>query len=343
MISALGCAANTNTDEGGETTATTDATSEALSVYQWAPDSVANSSHSWTDASIATATFSGNEYTFMVHTGDNAYDHSIYWAYSTNGIAWNSDNQIPAMYSNSQPQLAAFNGHLYMLHTGDNDRAVWMSRFNPTTWSWDHDFLLPYQSWASPSIASYNGSLYIIGTTYPTGQVWQATMSTAEVFTPQADLPGITTSAASPSLAAHCPPGPSGICFSPVLYMAYVHSGQLTMSGLPTSFRGGAASWWTPWVVANVDGSLKGASKQPAIASYGGMLHIVRKGSTDDRIMWTYYDGSNWSTDVSIGAEHMWGSASLAPRSNRLVMVHSSSDKDHSIDGGNSVYGQYFQ
>jgi hypothetical protein len=247
------------------------------------------------------------------------------------------------MYTGTQAQLAAFNGYLYMVHTGDHDSSVWMSRFNTASWSWDHDFLLPYQSAYSPSIVSFNGALYIIGTTPGAGQVWQATMSTSEVFSAPSNLPGLTAFSGVPSLAVHCP---GSFCFQPTLYMAYKSNiSELTMSGLqvPIGRRGGTPTWWTPWVVTNTDGSHKKTSVPPALVSYGGNLHLVYTSlATSDRIMWTYYDGANWSTDVSIAGQLMWTRASLAARSERLVMVHTSSGADHT-NGDVPVYSEYFQ
>ncbi|MEO8800884.1 MAG: hypothetical protein ABI551_23535, partial [Polyangiaceae bacterium] len=351
MISALGCAANTGAGEGGndEAVATTDSTSEALSVYQWSGDYQAGNNHSYYDAAIGSITSGNTELTVMVHTGaDDNTDYKMFYSYSTDGVNWSVDQQIPDMYSSGTVRMATFNGYLYMIHNGADDiESVWMSRFNFASKTWGHDYQLPYRTWYVPSMAAYNGSLYIIGNSYPTGQVWQAKMSTAEVFSAQADLPGIVSVGGSPSLTVHCP---SGFCFPATLYMAYrSNTGDLTMSGLQflPGRRGGTPTWWTPWVVANPDGSHKKTSTAPALASYGGYLHIIDKlPTTSDLIEWTYYDGSNWSPEVSIGSQRMWGSASLSARSNRLVMVHSESADDHNHNTGNfsyPIYSESFQ
>lgn len=336
-----GCAVSASTDAPTENVGQT---SDALSVYQWSADAPANNSHSHYPASIATFTTGGLERTYMIHTGNDTDDHSIYWAESDDGITWNSDHRIPAMATLGEAHIAAFNGNLYLLHTGlANWTTVWMSRFNAATGTWGQDFLTPYTSWEAPSMVSFNGALYIVGTHPDSSQVWAATMSTSEVFGNASDVPGMLSFGGSPSLAVHCP---GSFCVQPTLYMAsHGAYGYVNMTGLPSTLgrRGAAPTWWTPWTVVNTDGSTKTTTTVPALASYGGDLHLVyTSAATGDLIKWTYYDGSNWSPDVSIGSQEMSSFASLAARSNRLVMVHPSSAASFN-NGDVAVYAEYFQ
>ena len=341
-MSVLGCSVSTSTDAPPENVGQTSAD---LSIYQWSADYAAGDSHSDDNASIATFNANGLELTFMVHTGADS-GKNMYFAYSKDGATWGSDQQIPNMYTSSTPHMAAFNGYLYMIHQGaDDPGSVWMSRFNTSTWSWGQDYQLPYRSWGTPSLASYNGALYIVGNTASSGQVWQATMSATEVYSPASNIPGVTSLTDAPSLAVHCP---GGFCYPATLYMAYrTTSFEVGMSGLqvPLGRRGTPTTptWWTPWVVVNTDGTHKQTGATPALASYGGNLHLIDTPLVGDYIEWSYYDGSSWSLDVNIRSQRMWGSASLAPRSNRLSMVHSSSRADHSYNGNYQIYAEYFQ
>jgi hypothetical protein len=336
-LAGLGCSAN------GEPTENVAQSNDALSVYQWSADQKAANSSSYNPASIATLTYAGHDYTIMVHTGDDIGDHDMYWTASYDGISWSDDAKIDAMETNTPARLAAFNGKLYMVHTGDNDHSVWMSRFDTTSWTWGHDFLLPYQSGTSPALAVYNGSLYLVGSTPGTGQLWQATMTTAEAFSGASDIPGQVSPSGAPALTVYCPRP----CLASTLYMTYRSStNDVVMSGLQIGRRV-SAGWWTPWLVANPDGTTKKTSVQPALAAYQGMMHLIHTDPNQgDRIMWTYYDGASWSSEVSIAGQLMYGSASLAARSDKLVMVHGSSKFDHSQswpDFNTAVYSEYFQ
>jgi hypothetical protein len=344
-LSGLGCSSSSEPSENVARS------SDALSVYQWSADQKAGNSSSYDPASIATFQHNGDELSVMVHTGDDeGGDHDMYWALSRDGVSWLDDIKIDAMETGSPARLAAFNGHLYMVHTGEQDHSVWMSRLDttsspaPIAWRWGHDFLLPYKSVTSPALAVYSGSLYVIGSTPRTGQLWQATMSPAESFSAATDIPGQKSPWGSPSLTVYCP---GVLCFAPTLFMAYRSStDEVIMSGLQMGRRSSGA-WWNPWVVTNVDGTHKQTSSQPALAAYQGSLHLVHTDPAQaDRIMWTYYDGASWSTEVSLGGQRMYGSASLAARSDKLVMVHASDIADHHStwpDFNTAVYSEYFQ
>lgn len=344
VFSALGCAGNTSAGDDRENVRQSSA---PLSAYQWSSDYAAGSSHSDTSPSIATLTSQGQELTVMVHKVGyfSNTDNSLYFAFSYDGANWTDDAPVDGITSAFPPHLAAFNGYLYMVTIGESNRQVWMSRFNNATKRFDPAFALPFTSTESPALAAFNGSLYLIGTHPISGQVWQATMSTAEVFSSASDIPGLVSVFGTPSLTVHCAISP---CFQPVLYMAYrVLGDAVTMSGLPsptrTRFGSTTPTWWTPWSVVNTDNTIKKSSVTPAIVSYQNVLHMVYTDpATSDLIKWTYYDGSAWSTDVSIMSQRMQGSASLSARSNLLSMVHPSSVGSHN-GGDTQVYAEYFQ
>lgn len=350
-LSALGCTATTGSADGESVGQSND----PLSVYQWSSD-YTTGGDAFAGASIATLTVSGTEETVMVHTGDDRGNVDLYW--SKYDGSWSDDYEIPSMKSRDPAQIAAFNGKIYLVHTGENDNHVWMSRLDTSTWTWNQDFMLPYTSYSTPAIASYNGSLYIVGSTPGTGQVWQATMSTSETFSGATDIAGVTFRG-TPSLTVHCA---STFCYPATLFMAYSGpNNTVMMSGLQATFsrRGVNSTWWTPWIVQNTDGSSKLTTTPPAIVSYGGNLHMVRTvPALADLIEWTYYDGSSWSNDVSIASQQMFvpsqdrfadpaknPSASLSARSNMLMMVHLSSTSGHDNTWGNSntaVYAERF-
>lgn len=348
-LSALGCAVSTDANDGNETAVeSTKASSEALSVYQWSSDYKAGNSSSAASAAVVAATWQGHDEGVMVHTGDDDGDKEMYWAVSGDGRTWDNDQKIPNMTTSSPARLALFNNKIYMVHTGENDCSVWMSRIDTTVapWTWAHDFEIPYTSCSSPALAAYNGSLYLVGERF-NGQLWQATMSTSEVFSAAADIPGAISASGSPGITTYCA---SAFCYPGTLFIAYeTPSSKVGMTGLQMTFgrRGATGSWWTPWLVTNTDGTVKRTSVSPALASYGGAMHLVDTDpATGDLIKWSYYDGSNWSPDVSIYNQEMADFASLASFPDQLVMVHPSSVADHQ-EGlpitHTEVYAEYFQ
>ena len=341
-LPALGCTAATTSNEPA-----TEQSQDALSVYQWSPDQKAGDNNSYESAGIATMAGGG---VMMVHTGDDeGGDADMYWSYSASGLSWSDDVKIDKMETSSAPRLAGFNKQMYLVHTGVADKtSVWMSRLgaNSTGFlTWGQDFILPYKSSTSPAIAAYAGSLYIIGSTPGTGQLWVATMSTSETFSAPTDIPK-QFSYAAPGIASHLPAGAR----NESLYIAYLpnKSAGIVTSTL-TIAKGSSGAWTAPAVVPN--SMTKGANQQsllqPALGSYNGVLHMIHtEPALSDLIMWTYLDGTSWSTEVSLGTERMYSFASLTPLKDRLVMVHTSSIGDHHStfpDFNTAVYSEIFQ
>jgi len=149
----LGCTASS--DGSDPTTESVGRAREALSVYQWSPDTKAGNNNSYESAAITTFESGSNWEAVMVHTGDDDGDKEMYTSFSPAGLVWSDDEKI-GQATSTAPRLATFNNHVYMVHTGEDDYKVWMSQLDTsaTRWAWKHDFLLPYESWTSPAIAA---------------------------------------------------------------------------------------------------------------------------------------------------------------------------------------------
>ena len=343
-VSAMGCTADTTTEDVGQS-------NDALSVYQWSANKTVSNNSSYDPSTIATYNWNGHDYNVIVHTGDDQGDTDMWWAISYDGVTWNGDQQISGMYTSSPARLASFNGYLYMVHQGGggpNDHSVWMSRLDSSgpNWYWRKDYLIPYQSITTPGLVVANGALYIVGSTPGTAQLWYATMSTTETFS--ATTPVGQAFAGTPALTAYCPSAPNFYCFPTPIYMAYrTSNNDIMMSSYSPPLWRRAGGWSAPWVVTNGNGTPKLSGAQPAIAVYNNILHMIHTDPAyGDRIMWSYFDGSSWSNEVSIGSQRMYGYASLAPRADRLVMVHPSSVASHEAtwpDFNTDVWGEYFQ
>ena len=77
----------------------------------------------------------------------------------------------------------------------------------------------------------------------------------------------------------------------------------------------------------------------PALATFGGKLHMVHLGNSSNDIWHSSFDGSNWTTNVKIPNQQSKASPALAMFGGKLHMVHlgnSSNDIWHSSFNGNS-------
>lgn len=251
-----------------------------------------------------------NGTTYMVHSGtcgEDDYEYNLWWTKLTPS-GWTNDIQIPNQMSSRKVSLAAFNGYLYMLHSGvANPNDVWMSRFNPATQQWSPNTKLAYQSADSAAIVAFNGRLQIVGINPANGQLWMASMSTAEVFTSAVLLAG-QFSGSAPSLAV----------YAGRIYMA--HRAATTSSIVYNSYDG--AHWGTEQIVPAgfLGGSITGAA--PSIAAHDGYLHLVHTFyEGGGYVYWTYFDGAVWSSEVTLGVLVTYTLPSLTEGGIGLVLI----------------------
>ena len=162
-------------------------TSTSLQVSNWSP--TWSPGNAYLGGQIATL----NGTTYMVRSGGFGSSNSrdLYWSKLTSA-GWTPGVPIPNQRSAYKVSLAAFNGFLYMVHSGDSDvEAVWISKFDPDTETWSPNYMLSYRSYAGPpAIAAFDNRLHFIGTTredpdeiMPSYQMWTATMTADEEFT----------------------------------------------------------------------------------------------------------------------------------------------------------------
>lgn len=275
-------------------------TTSNLSVSSWGA-SLGSPEDTWRGVQAATL----NGVTYAVTAGNCGSwdcfpyedDNGLYWQ-TVGPSGWSNQVSIPNQSSNSKVSLAAFNGFLYMVHTGTDDSgATWISRFNPATQQWTANYQIPYTSFAGPpAIAVYNNLLYFIGTGPYPYPMWYATMTTGESFSRPIAIPG-HDSASRPSAA---------VLFNK-LYFA--HRWGSTGDIVYGSFDG------STWAAAahipggNAGGTLRGV--EPVLAADAGVLHLVHlRPEGDAFVWWTYFDGCNWAAaEVTIGTQQ----SSLGP------------------------------
>jgi hypothetical protein len=274
----------------------TSETTSHLSVTSWTPpsdtlDLVGHPPHM--------ATLNGT--TYYVFTGDTALPFTVsddlYWAKRT-GNTWSAPQRITGQQTPDRVSLAAFNGFIYMVHSGGGTD-LWFSRFDPATEQWSTNILLPYTTFGGPpALAAFNNQLYLVGTqehvvtrhgvavtTYP---MWYATMTTAEEFSAAQPIPG-QESASRPSAAA----------FADLLFVAH-RNGQT--AEIVWSYLAPGTAWSAPKFISAGAGGAAIQGDDVQIAEANGWLHLVHRRFDSNRTYWTYFDTCAWAPEAPIDA-----------------------------------------
>jgi hypothetical protein len=226
-----------------------------------------------------------NGVTYMVHSGGCDDCNQIWWTKLTPS-GWTHNIKIPNQLAADRVSLAAYNGKIYMFHTGDSDTtAIWVSSFNPATEQWTPNYRLAYRSKETPAIIEYRGLLHVVGiNTASPNRLWMATMDAAENFSAQTELDKMSISRVS--LA--------------------VHNQRLVMVRRAS------------WGVRAVD------STEPSIASLGGYLHLVYKSPGSNTLWWTtsvdgYFD---WVAPATLGTRTSYADPAIGNGGAGLVLTH---------------------
>lgn len=305
LLSSLALSACTGLDESDETFGET--TSD-LSVTSWATfdDGLADDI-GYPPASVL---FGGKDY--YVYTNDNGspfpgVSHDLYW-HRCDGTSCTGRKRITGQQTSDRVSLAAFNGYIYMVHTGESDgSALWFSRFDPATEQWSTNVKLTQTTIdGPPALAAFNNQLYMVGTseatvtrrgvTITTYPMWYVSMNAAEVFSTTRSVG--RESASRPSLAA----------FYGKLYLAHQYgaTGGIAMNTLQPS----GTSWTADQVLTSGTTPLYGYDVQ--IAEANGFLHLVHSSYSNNYTYWMYFDGCAWAPVLTIDARQTTTRLSMA-------------------------------
>jgi len=306
------------------------ATSEATSAITFGGWNGVNQTFTdtWRGAQVASL----NGVTYVVTVGSCGSADCYPFAHDTTQLRWwkivngvaTGGGDISNQSANSKVSLAAFNGYLYMLHTGsDNSSATYMSRFNPNNESWDQRPINFTSFGGPPAIVAFNNKLYLIGITSFPYDMWYATMDTAGNFTPQTFIPG-HDSASRPSAT---------VAFNKLWF---AHRWGQTGDIVYGTFDG------TTWSGANHiyggvnNGPIQGL--EPVIASDGGILRLVHRKPNDSFLWQQSFNGCNWATtETSLGSQQSSLEPSMASGGPGVVLV---TERDHNDLFGLTAYYQ---
>lgn len=309
-------------------------TSSDLQVSSWS--SLGELDHeAWLGAQVATI----NGTTILVRSGtclsppcDGGIGNFLYWSKLT-PTGWTTAQEIPSQSSSRKVSLAAFDGGLYMVHTGDapGSTETWISRFDPTTETWSTNYLIPYPSLAGPpAITAFRDRLWFVGATPGTFQMWTATMSAGEIFSVSAPI-ARHFSASRPSAAVYGD------------RLVVGHRAGQTGTIAVTAFDGRTWTADQPIPAGPLGEAIRGTV--PALASVNGFLHLVHTTPESSYVRWTYFDGCRWSAEVSIGTITSTTGLSIGPsltQGGRGLVLETESDSTD-IFGITSYFVETYQ
>lgn len=259
----------------------TSETTQALSVFNWtSPFQIATGMWYSQVGTIASRVI-------MVSSGSG---NTLRWRERVGVNSWTAPQMISGQTSGQQVSLAPFNGYLYMVRSelGDTSRQ-WISRFDPASSSWSPSSLLPYTSLGPPALAAFSGALHLIGVTPGSNQLWQATMSAAEVFSAPLAMAGHYSASRVSAATVKCR-----------LYIAH-RAGSGT--AVVYNFNDGNGWTYDRYIPAG-SGGANLVAKEPVIAERSGYLHLIHTAGAnlDEQLFWTYFDGASWALEVSVGS-----------------------------------------
>lgn len=294
-------------------------TSEALSPFQWTTDAKAGDNLSVKGGSVALH----HGKIHLVHQGENG-SPDLWWS-TFDGTKWTDDKQLSNV-SGTRPTLVDFNGKLYMFHTGKASNQVFMARFDDVN-GWSGSAPLSLTSNTSPG-ATFDaaGYLHVVGSTPGTNQLWEATMSSTEMFSTSSVL--AAQSKTSPSLTT------VGVVFDgEIVCMTFLEAESQRVMFATYNGRG----WNAPTPVPSaVPGTPLRSSFPPGIGSADATVHLVFDDATaTGQIEWTYspYPFTSWATPVGLPGQFLAVSGpamTSALTFEDLFMVHPGKT-DHNI------------
>ena len=228
--------------------------------------------------------------------------------------AWSENVRIPDQKSKATPALAVFRNVIRMVHLGDSSNDLWWSTSTDGI-TWTPNSLIPGQkSKAAPALAVFNDRLHMVHLGNTSNDIWwsifDGTSWNKSDGTPGNERIAGQKSKAAPALAA----------YGGRLHM--VHLGD-TSNDIWWSLCDGM-SWKQGDGATPGNTRIKGqrSKSSPALAAFGGRLHMVHLGESSNDIWWSSFDGNDWWSNVRVRCQKSKASPALAIYSGALHLVH---------------------
>jgi hypothetical protein len=96
------------------------------------------------------------------------------WHSTFDGQAWTSNVKIDGQLSRRPVALAAYNGQLHMVHSGNDSNDLWHSTFDRQ--GWNRNVKIEGQlSRRSPALAAHGGLLHMVHSGDDSNSLWHST------------------------------------------------------------------------------------------------------------------------------------------------------------------------
>ena len=196
------------------------------------------------------------------------------------GSGFGPQAQIPNVYSDVGPALAAFGSELVAAWKSAFDQSIQYATYNGAKWSAPRT-IPGVASSVGPSLASFNGKLYA---------AWKGENSDQGIY--YASYDGTNWSAQTNIAGIASSVGPSLASFNGKLYAAW--KGENSDQGIYYASYDGT-NWSAQTNIAGV-----ATSVGPALAEFNGKLYAMWKGENTDVSLWNaYFDGTKWSAQAN--------------------------------------------
>jgi len=228
--------------------------------------------------------------------------------------AWSENVPIPDQKSKAAPALAVFRNVIHMVHLGDSSNDIWWSTSTDGI-AWTPNVRIPDQrSKATPALAVINDRLHMVHLGNTSNDIWwsifDGTRWNKSDGTPGNERIPDQKSKVAPALAV----------YDGKLHM--VHLGNTSNDIWWSMFDG--VSWKQGDGVTEGNTRIKGqrSKASPALAAFGGRLHMVHLGESSNDIWWSSFDGNDWWSNVRIRCQKSKASPALTVFGGALHMVH---------------------
>lgn len=248
---------------------------------------------------------------------DPQRNNALIWSTSVDGLNWSADQPLGPS-SQSGASLAAFESTLQMVYLEDGPHVIRWWTFDGNTWTDQgaiQDLTIqppdPPQNLSSPVLPAlvWFQNLIMVFTDPSSNELYMAMFDGMAWGTKISIRGQFSTRPATLSV------------FGGALHMVYladtdhvcwsVYIGSVLPGG-----RGGA--WWSRTRMR-----CRKSQSVPALAMHNDLLHMVQQGDGSDSILWSLYDGDEWTPDVTILGQTSETTVALfeSPDQSRLVML----------------------
>lgn len=248
-------------------------------------------------------------YLYAAWKGEPGDDRLFYSRWSGSG-AWEAASPMASGTvsgnTSAGPSLGVFAGSLYAAWKGEwSDPRLFFAKFNGSTWENQKQIPNAYSD-VGAALCAFSSTQLVAAWKSIDQSLWYATYNGSTWSTPS-QIPGV-----------HSSVGPSLASLGGKVYAAWRgEDGDETL--WYATYNG--TTWSGQTQIPNGSSGVVGSSVGPSLATVGSNLYAVWKGEgSDERLWYTYYDGTKWYPQTQVGTSSSIGAAIAAFKGNLYAM-----------------------